>query len=66
MGKVRRGGYYIVWWIGDHEPRHVHVHAHDGNFLGRVAIETGEPLDDWKPTRKVLEIISALINEGRL
>ena len=66
MGRVRRGGYYLIWWIGDHTPRHVHVHDSNDEFLGRVAIDTGEPLDDWKPTRKVLLIIAQLVKEGRL
>ena len=66
MGRVRRGGYYIVWWIGDHAPRHVHIFDADDRFLGRVAIPSGEPLDDWKPTRKLLQILAQLIKEGRL
>jgi hypothetical protein len=66
MGRVRRGGYYIVWWIGDHSPRHVHVFDSADRFLGRVAIPSGEALDEWKPTRKVLQIIAQLIKEGRL
>jgi hypothetical protein len=66
MGRIRRGGFYFVWWIGDHAPRHVHVHGADGKLLGRVAIESGEPLDDWKPSQKVLKIIADLVKEGRL
>jgi hypothetical protein len=23
MGKIRRGGYIFIWWIGDHAPRRV-------------------------------------------
>ena len=38
MGKVRRGGYIIVWWAGDHEPRHVHVNTSSGLKLGRLDI----------------------------
>jgi hypothetical protein len=66
MGRIRRGGFYIVWWIGDHDPRHVHVHDSDNRFLGRIQIPSGLPMDDWKPTRKVLNIIAELIKEGRL
>jgi hypothetical protein len=40
MGKVCRGGYVIVWWKGDHEPRHVHVKTTDGRRLGRVELAT--------------------------
>jgi hypothetical protein len=66
MGRVRRGGYIFEWWVGDHPPRHVHVSDNDGNFLGRVAVNTMAPLDDWTPPRKVLEIIGQLQDEHRL
>jgi len=66
MGKVRRGGYVFEWWIGDHPPRHVHVSDSNGELLGRVAIDDMAQLDDWKPPRKVVEIIRQLIDEGRL
>jgi hypothetical protein len=38
----------------------------EGNLLGRLALDTLEPLDDWKPPRKVVEIIRQLVTEGRL
>jgi hypothetical protein len=66
MGKVRRGGYLFIWWKGDHDPRHVHVFDSKERLLGRVDVETKAPLDDWKPTRKAVEIINALQREGRL
>ena len=66
MGKVRRGGYVFEWWIGDHPPRHVHVSDSNGKLLGRVALETMRPLDDWKPPRKVVEIIQQLHQESRI
>jgi hypothetical protein len=66
MGKVRRGGYVFEWWIGDHPPRHVHVSDQQGKFLGRVRIDTKAALDDWKPPRKVVELIQELKDEGRL
>ena len=25
MGKIKRGGYVFISWIGDHDPKHVHV-----------------------------------------
>jgi len=37
-----------------------------GELLGRIALETGEPLDDWKPPKKVLDIIRQLQQEKRL
>jgi len=66
MGKVRRGGYIFEWWIGDHPPRHIHVSNSNGELLGRVATDNMEPVDDWRPPRKVVEIIRQLIDEGRL
>jgi hypothetical protein len=66
MGKIRRGGYLFLWWIGDHAPRHVHVFDAKGHLLGRIAINTEEPLDDWNPPQKVLGIVRDLQNEGRL
>jgi hypothetical protein len=66
MGRIRRGGYYFEWWIGDHPPRHVHVSDGRGRFLGRIAVETMKPLDDWKPPQKVVDIIRQLMEENRL
>ena len=66
MGKIRRGGYVFVWWIGDHSPRHVHVFDRRGRILGRVALSSWKPLDDWEPSRKVVQIIQQLESEGRL
>jgi hypothetical protein len=66
MGRVRRYGYIVVWWIGDHEPRHVHIYDSDDELLGRIAIDTLEPLDDWQPSRKVVLMVQELITEGRL
>lgn len=66
MGRIRRGGYVFEWWIGDHPPRHVHVSDADGRLLGRVRLDTKESLDEWRPSRKVLELITELEDEGRL
>lgn len=66
MGKIRRGGYLFIWWKGDHEPRHVHIFDNRNRLLGRIEIPTGNPLDDWRPPKKVLELLNALQNEGRL
>ncbi len=66
MGKVRRGGYVIFWWKGDHEPRHVHVKTAGGRKLGRVDIATLRGLEGWTPERKLVDIIESLKHEGRL
>ena len=54
MGTVRRGGYIFEWWIGDHTPRHIQVSDSNGELLGRITLGSGQPLDDWKPPKKVL------------
>jgi hypothetical protein len=66
MGRIRRGGYIFEWWIGDHDPRHIHVFDSQGNLLGRVVVSTGAPLDVWTPPPKVLSLIKELQKENRL
>ena len=39
MGKIRRGVYVLVWWKGDHTPRHVHVFR-DGRFIVKLHLLT--------------------------
>ena len=66
MGKVRRGGYVLFWWIGDHEPRHIHVRTAKGKKLGRVNLEKLEGLEGWTPPKDLVKLIVELKNEGRL
>ncbi|MCX6840304.1 MAG: hypothetical protein NTX35_21190 [Verrucomicrobia bacterium] len=40
MGRIRRHGYVIEWFIGDHDPRHVHVYDAKGGFMGRLNLNT--------------------------
>ncbi len=54
------------WWIGDHEPRHVHVFDSKGNLLGRVTLGTVISLDSWTPPKKVLFLIKELQKENRI
>ena len=65
MTKIRRGGYVFYSWIGDHEPRHVHVHRADGAFVTRWDLETDRPIDGIPPGR-LKDIIRELRCEGRL
>ena len=37
MGRIRRGGYLIDCWIGDHTPKHVHVYR-NGMLVAKVEI----------------------------
>jgi len=66
MGKVRRSGYIITWWKGDHEPRHVHVKTSAGQKLGRVDITAMRGMEGWMPDRKLIDVIERLKSEGRL
>jgi len=66
MGKVRRGGYMFIWWIGDHHPRHVHVFDKNGRIITRVNLETMQPMDIPRIEGKILVLIRELQNEGRL
>ena len=66
MGRVRRGGYVFIWWIGDHDPQHVHVFDKSGRLLTRVNLETMRPMDVPALDRKILALIEELKVEGRL
>ena len=37
MGRLKRGGYLIEWWIGDHFPKHVHIYK-DGREIAKVRV----------------------------
>ncbi len=47
-------------------PRHIHVSDDNGKILGRIRLDAIEPVDEWQPSRKVIEIIKELQREGRL
>jgi hypothetical protein len=66
MGKAHRGGYILFCWIGDHQPRHVHVRTDQGRKLGRLNLATLRGLEGWKPPEDLIKIIEDLIREGRL
>jgi hypothetical protein len=64
MGKIRRGGYIFLTWKGDHSPRHVHVYR-DGKLILKWDLENGQAMMG-KPTRRILELIEELQNDGLL
>ena len=64
MGKIRRGGYVFVSWIGDHTPRHVHVYL-DGRLVVKWDLENRRPMKG-EASRRVLKLIEELENEGEL
>lgn len=64
MGKIRRGGFIFVTWIGDHSPYHVHVYK-DGELVVKWDLENDLPMKG-NASRKVLKYIRELREEGEL
>jgi len=64
MGKIRRGNYIFVTWIGDHAPRHVHVYRKE-----RLVVKWD--LDNWvamegSASAKVRKLLQDLVDEGEI
>jgi hypothetical protein len=64
VGKIRRGGYVFVSWIGDHTPRHVHVYR-DGTLVVKWDLENRQPMKG-EASRRILKLIEELESEGNL
>lgn len=64
MGKLRRGGYVFLSWVGDHGPRHVHVYR-NGKLVVKWDLEADMAMAG-RATRRVVELIRALRREGLL
>jgi hypothetical protein len=64
MTTIRRGGYLFRTWLGDHDPRHVHVYQ-DRRLVVRWDLQAGVPIEGAAP-RRVVEIIRQLRSEGLL
>ena len=64
MTRIRRGGYVFVTWIGDHEPRHVHVYRDDRLVLKWDLVKRRAIVG--VRDRRILLIIEVLLEEGRL
>lgn len=64
MGKIKRGGYIFVTWIGDHAPRHVHVFKNSRLVLiwnlERSVVISG------KISHKLKKLLNLIIREGLL
>jgi hypothetical protein len=63
VGRIRRGGYVFIFWMGDHPPRHVHVFENGkevlkGNLDASVTMR-------GRATRRMLRLIRELVEEGR-
>ena len=66
MGRVRRGGYIIKWFVGDHSPHHIHVETETGKLLGRFDLEKMKGMAGWQAEQKLIRIVRELQREGRL
>lgn len=64
MGKIRRGGYVFVSWIGDHAPRQVHVYR-NGTLIVKWDLENRRPRKG-EASRRILKLIEELESEGNL
>ncbi|MFC1778109.1 DUF4160 domain-containing protein [Pseudomonadota bacterium] len=64
MGKIRRGNYISLCWKGDHSPRHVHVYR-SSKLVLKWDLENHQPMQG-KASRRVLQLIEELVNEGKL
>ena len=54
----------IDWWIGDHDPKHVHVYR-DGRLMAKVEVP-GLLVLTGTMNRKLRRILEELIREGKL
>jgi len=64
VSRIRRGGFILVTFVGDHTPRHVHVYR-DNRLVVKWDLDNGQPMEG-RITRAVLKVIDALRKEGKL
>ncbi len=64
MGKIRRGNFLFLTWIGDHSPRHVHVYK-DGKLVLKWNLDARVPMKG-KSNARILQLISELEKDGLL
>ncbi len=64
MGKMRRGNYIFLTWIGDHSPRHVHVYR-NSKLVVKWDLVNWQPMEG-RASRWLLQIIEELESEGVL
>ena len=63
MTKIRRGG-YVITWVGDDPPRHVHV-LWNGRPVAKWDLEGGRIMQGFA-TAKLVALMRALQDEGLL
>ena len=66
MARIRRYGYIVEWFKGDHEPRHVHVFDAQRRFIGRLDVNRMQGIEGWSPDKKLVKLMGELRTEGLL
>ena len=64
MGKIRRGNYVFLTWVGDHDPKHVHIFK-DRIWIAKWDLESSNVMEG-KVSARVRKLIEQLKEEGRL
>lgn len=64
MGKIKRGGYIFVDWIGDHEPPHVHIYK-DGRLVAKWDLKNSKCMEG-SVSKKLLKYIKELQEENKI
>ncbi len=59
MGRIKRGGYLIEWWMGDHLPKHLHVYE-KGKEIAKVRIPEMRVMTG-KISKKLKKILNQLL-----
>lgn len=61
MGRIKRGGYLIEWWMGDHLPKHLHVYE-NGKEIAKIRIPEMRVMTG-KISKKLKKILNQLLKE---
>ena len=64
MGRIRRGGYLIEWWIGDHWPKHVHIYK-DGKEIAKIQIP-GMRILTGRLNKRLKKLLLKLLEEKEI
>jgi hypothetical protein len=64
MSRIKRGGYLIEFWMGDHKPKHVHIYK-NGVPVAKVENPSMTILKG-KLNKKLRKIIAELIDKGKI
>lgn len=66
MGRKRINGYILEWFIGDHDPKHIHVFSAKGEFIGRLDVKKMTGIEGWIPDKKLVAAVFELLRKNKL